>query len=171
MELSEVSQLARLLVDADAAVERQEHELSVAKENARRLREEALPSAMMELGLERLDLSDGTQITTGEDVYCSITEAMRERAHSWLDDNGFGGLIKTDIVVPFGRDDEGRQKMKDVVWHLAGLGLSIQRKEAVHPGTLKAFLKEQLREGRPDLPLQLFGARPVTVAKVKLPKG
>jgi hypothetical protein len=40
----------------------------------------------------------------------------------------------------------------------------------VHPQTLKSFVKEQLQKEVVEIPLELFGARPVQTAKVKQPK-
>lgn len=42
---------------------------------------------------------------------------------------------------------------------------------SVHPQTLKAFLREQLsKAGEEELPLEVFGARPVWVSKINPPK-
>ena len=45
-------------------------------------------------------------------------------------------------------------------------GLTVKFNESVHAQTMKAFLKEQIAKGS-DIPLDLFGARPVWVATVK----
>lgn len=170
--LGDVGVLARLLVDAETAVDKAELALSRAKENARRIREESLPSAMDELGLTSLKLEDGSTITVSPEVYCSITEEKRFDAHAWLEANDFGGLIKTEVLLPFGRDEEERKSLAEMITWLNENEITFSKKESVHAGTLKAWLKEQLRDGDPKkVPLQLFGARPVTVAKVKLPKG
>lgn len=172
--LGEVGALARLLVEAERRVVNVDDELSKAKEHARRLREEALPGAMQELGVEELTLTDGSKITMGLEVYCSISSDNKPAAHAWLERNGFGGLIKTSISLPFGRSEEEQADLRDFLEFLNSAGLTYEQEQGVHAQTLKAWLKEQLRgeEGSiKSLPLQLFGARPVTVAKVKLPKG
>lgn len=170
-QLGEVAALARRLVAADARVAEAEEALRTAEAHARRLREEALPEAMAELGLAELQLDDGTKISVALEVYCGIPAAERERAFQWLEDNDFGGLIKTEVKVPFGRNDDERAALRKLVQILESERFEYQAKQDVHAQTLKAWLKEQLREGRQDLPLQLFGARPVTLAKVKLAKG
>lgn len=50
--------------------------------------------------------------------------------------------------------------------------LEPQMDRGVHPQTLKAFLREQLSKsgGSDELPLELFGARPVWVSKITPPK-
>ena len=49
---------------------------------------------------------------------------------------------------------------------LRELGLQPEVKQDVHAQTLKAWLREQLEQGA-EVDLELFGARPVWVAKVK----
>lgn len=171
IQLGEVAMLAQYLVQADREVDDAEEALSAAKERARRLREEALPGAMEELGLKELTLEDGAKITASLEVYCSIPAGYREQAFAWLDKNNFGGLIKTQVTLPFGRSATEQAELRGLRERLTEDGYTFEEKQDVHPMTLKAWLKEQLREGAKKVPLHFFGARPVTVAKVKLPKG
>ena len=48
---------------------------------------------------------------------------------------------------------------------LRAMGLQPSLDQSVHAQTLKAFLKEQLAMGT-NIPLDLFGARPVWTAKL-----
>lgn len=164
MDVSEISLLARQLVGAEKEVERAEDILKRAKEDARRLREEALPSAMDEAGVKELTLESGEKITVTTEVYCSIPVAKREEAFAWLESNNFGGLIKSDVSVAFDRGD--KSKAEALVQRLVAEGLTPEMSTTVHPQTLKAFVKEQLAKGA-NVPLDLFGARPVNTARVK----
>lgn len=173
--LGEVSALATALCDAEDAVEQEELVLKQLKERERKLREEDLPSAMEEIGLTKLTLSNGAMISTTNEVYCSVPEHAKGRAYAWLDDHGFGGLIKTSLVSMFGREEEEQERMRAIAQMLAEQNVQFVPKQEVHAQTLKAWLKEQLALGTevPEdrrVPLDLFGARPVTVAKVKRPK-
>lgn len=165
VNLGEVGALARALTEAEDDIERIEAQLKVAKERERRLREEDLPAAMAELGLTKIKLETGETIETKLDVYCAITAAQKGVAFEWLDGHGFGGLIKSELSVDFGRDELGLAKeMAKTIAESYGKSASLS--QAVAPQTLKAWLKEQLTAGA-DVPLSLFNARPVTVAKVK----
>jgi len=164
MDVSQISALAQQLVAAEKEVERTESALKTAKENARRLREEALPGAMDEAGVKELTLDTGEKITITTEVYCSIPVAKREEAFAWLDRNNFSGLIKSAVSVDF---DRGKKtEAEALVQRLAAEGLTPEFTTFVHPQTLKAFVKEQLAAGT-NVPLDLFGARPVTTARVK----
>lgn len=167
VDLSEISQLARLLVDYDREVEAAEEALRKVKENARRVREEALPSAMESVGLTTIKLASGEKVEVKPEVYCSIPVDGREKAYRWLEDNGFGSLIKTEVSMSFGRNE--RERAQKLAASLMEQGYPAEMAMSVHAQTLKAIIKEQLEAAKP-IPLDLFGARPVSVAKVTLPK-
>lgn len=164
ISLDDMSALAHALRDAEVAVEDAEQRLKDAKERERLLREETIPSAMQELELKELVLESGETISVKQEVYASIPKANQQPAFKWLDDNGFGGLIKVEVSVVFGKGE--KDDAIEFADHLRANGMAPEFSEGVHAQTLKAFLKEQIAEGRKDLPLELFGARPVWTAKV-----
>lgn len=163
ISLDEMSALARALVDADEAVDNANKALSQAKEAARILREETIPCAMQELGIESLTLDTGQKLSIKQEVYASIPESSRADAYQWLNDNGFGGLIKVEVTTMFAKGEA--EKAAELYEELRDKGLQSEFFENVHAQTLKAFLKEQINAGNP-VPLELFGARPVFVAKI-----
>ncbi len=160
----EVARLVALLLAAEAEEDELMQQAKEAAARCRHLREEAIPAAMAELGYEKVTLSDGTTITVKDEVYASIPSYYKEEAMRWLQDNGFGGLIKNDMRLQFARGED--HDLDEVAAFLQASGVPFKLSPTVHPQTLKAFLKEQLTAGT-ALPLELFGARPVTVAKVK----
>ena len=162
--LDDMSALARALLDADEAVEKAESALKTAKEHARVLREETIPAAMQELGLEELRLATGQRLRIQQDVYAAIPAAQKERAFEWLAGNGFGGLIKVDVRARYGKGDA--DAAVQLAHELRGRGLDATCEQNVHPQTLKAFLREQIASGAANIPLELFGARPVWTAKL-----
>src|SRR5262245_3719105 len=164
-----MSALARALVEAERTVERFKSNLANAEEQARKLREETIPAAMHELGVKELKLITGETLGIKQEVYASIANDNKELVFNRLDANGFGGLIKTAVVTEFGRGD--KQDAIKLFVRLHDDGLDVGMEQSVHPSTLKAFLREQLAAGR-DIPLDLFGARPVWTTTLKAkPKG
>lgn len=181
ISLSEMTEAAQTLVAAEQATAEAEQALKDAKERERLLREETLPGMMAELGVEKMTLQDGNEITVKQEVYASIPEHRKTEAYKWVEDNGFGGIIKTVVAVPFGRGE--MEQAINLLDELATMGITngtIDR--SIHAQTLKAFLKERLAEmqeiagsedpedDRKVVPLELFGARPVMSAKVKQKK-
>lgn len=173
--LKRITSLATLLVSQEAEVERVEAEVKRLKEDARRTREEDLPTLMKEVGLLTVKLEDGSTVDVKDDVSCAISEDRRAEAHAWLNDNGFGGLIKNVVSVAFGKGDDERERAESLVFHLSALGLDFERKEAVHASTLKSFVKETLAKmgedpDAPKIPFEPFAIRPFAKAVVKPPK-
>lgn len=161
-DLKRVIDLAKLLVAQRDKVELMEKELKVAQSDLRRIETEDLPELMREIGMASVTLDDGSIIEVADEVQCAITEAARKSAHEWLINNGFGGLIKTEVVVTFGRGerDEAEEFVQQVGDHHPELV------ERVHPSTLKSFVKEQLEKGV-AIPFDLFGIHPYSKAKIK----
>lgn len=164
ISMNELSALANALVEAERDVESAEVVLKAKKETARRLREESLPLAMQEIGMTKVKLDSGETIEVKQDVFASIPAERKEAAYAWLESHDFGGLIKTAVSVDFGRGE--LDEAKGFFDKLREEGLAPDFSRSIHAQTLKAFLNEQIREGR-DTPLDLFGAMPVFVAKVK----
>lgn len=155
------------LCDTLASVQLRQAEAEAAvadlKAAARRITEEDLPSVMIEMGLTDVTTGSGLRVKLCEEVAAAITEANRPAAHAWLIANGFGGLIKTQVIVEFGRGDvEAAQAFAAAA---AEGGHSPLNKEAVHPATLKSFVKEQMAQGA-AIPLDIFGIHPYNVAKI-----
>ncbi len=166
--LAEISALAKQLIAKDRSVEEAELALNTVKEEARFLREETLPMAMAELELKEFKLDTGEKIGVKQEVYASIPAANKPDAFSWLEEHGFGGLIKTEVGVSFGRGELDAALQLES--QLLEQGLKPETTRDVHSQTLRAFLREQLEAGNAELPLELFGARPVWTAKVTAAK-
>ncbi len=166
-DLQRAVQLAELLIQLRTKVEDLEAQLATAKADVRRVEQEDLPDLMQELGLETFRLTSGETIEVKPEVDCSSTEEKRRAAHDWLSANGFGGLIKTEVVVTFGRGehDEAEGFAKEV----AEQGKAPAVVERVHPSTLKSFVKEQMAAGKP-VPFDLFGVFPYNKVKISSAK-
>jgi hypothetical protein len=167
ISLAEMTALARALVAADKEVAAADRALKRANEKARRLREETIPSAMHELGVDELKLTTGETISIKQEVYAAmsgVSDEMKERAFAWLDENKFGGLIKSEVIASFSRGE--KDVAMELLVKLKNLGLETVMQQGIHPQTLKAFLREQLAKGAP-VPLDLFAARPVWTTTVK----
>ena len=161
-DLQRAVQLAELLLQMRNKVQDMEKQLEVAKADLRRVEQEDLPELMQELGLETFKLKTGETIEVKPEIDCGISEERRRAAHDWLTANGFGGLIKTEVVAKFGRDE--RDAAVACAQQIGG-----EMIERVHPSTLKSFVKEQMAAGKP-VPFDLFGVHPYNKVKVTASK-
>jgi len=162
--INDVSNLARAMVDATEAVADADEKLKIAKENLRIIREDTIPGVMQELGVTALTLDDGKKMSLKQEVYTQLANDDKPVMYDWLEAHGFGGLIKTEVTVTFGKSE--LSKAQSLVRALKARELDVGLEHSVHSQTLKAFLKEQLAKGA-DIPLDVFGARPVSVATIK----
>lgn len=141
-----------------------EEDLKKLEEDLRQVSEVDLPAAMFEAGISSFTLENGKKVSTKEEVYASIPAAKAEEAYAWLTQNGYGSIIKHVVSASFGKDEDSRAQ--EFVHAAHELGLKCEDKRSVHASTLKAFVKEQLQQGK-NIPLELFGAYQVTKATVK----
>jgi hypothetical protein len=165
--LAEIAQLAERQVALEKRIADAELVVLGMKTQLAKLSGQILPTAMRALGLETLKLSSGETIECKAILRASIPEEHREAAFAWLEEHGFGGLIKHEVSASFGKDED--ENAKAFVTAAAGLGVSVEDKRSVHSSTLSAFVAEQDKAGR-ELPEQILGVFRGDVTKIKAPK-
>jgi len=135
-------------------IEKDEESLSLLKHKARDMEERIIPEMMQEAGVSLLKLSDGSTVEVKPFYAAKIPESRVEEAFSWLRSKGFEDIIKNTVTASFnrGQDNEVSELIKVCEDH----GFNYNKKEKVEPMTLKAFVKEQVEEGK-ELPFDLFG--------------
>lgn len=163
--LDQLAQVCRALSEAEAEVDRLEEKLAFAKEHARVLREETGPSLMQEIGVKEIKLESGEKVSYKQDVFSQIAKEDKPEIYKWLDDNKFGGLIKTSVQINFTRGD--LEKAKKMYHQLISKQYDVTLVQDVHAQTMAAFLREQIAKGAKDFPLDLFKAKPIWKMKIK----
>ncbi len=167
MDLQEITTLCNLLLEAEQLAEAQEALLSATNARIRTLKEETIPMAFQELGLDTIVLTSGEKVKTSQEVYASIPVAMKETAFAWLEENSFGGLIKTTVDAQFEKGEA--DKAREILVMLEELGVHASLSRGVHAQTLKAWAKEQIAAGV-NIPQDTFGIRPTWTTKITRPK-
>ncbi len=152
-EVNRIADLCKKQIELEKEVDRLNELLAETQKKLSSIREHDLPDAMAEAGVSELKLKDGAKVTVQPFVGAHITEAKKRDAHQWLDENGHGGLIKRELTFKFNREDTAWEKMME---QYSAMGwTNYKLKEAVHPQTLKAFVREQVEKGS-DIPVSLF---------------
>ena len=152
-EIRRIAELANKQLDLERRVGELEEMLKAEKERLRVVQEHDLPDALAEAGISEMKLADGSRVKAEPFVTAHISKAKADEAHTWLIDNGFGELIKREVVAKFGKGDNKFEKAKAA---LLAEGVVPDTKEAVHHSTLRAFAREQIEKGT-DIPTDLFG--------------
>jgi|TARA_R100000426_G_C4815160_1_gene108108 hypothetical protein len=134
-------------------IEEQEKKLKELKRNQELLSGEVIPTMMTEMNISTLKLADGSAVEVKPVYGASIPVAKKEEAYTWLRENGLGDLIKNEITVAFGRNEDNKAMAYATL--AQGQGYEPIQKLKVEPMTLKALVRERLESGQ-EMPSDLF---------------
>ena len=141
------------LENLNQEIEKKEKDLKQRKKDLEHISGEVIPTMMSEMGLSHLKLMDGSSVDVKPNYSANITIANREAAFNWLRQNGLGDIIKNEISVSFGRNEDN--KAAGYADFARGQGFQPTQKLKVEPMTLKALVRERIEAGK-DMPTELF---------------
>jgi hypothetical protein len=141
------------LENLNREIEVAETQLKQKKKNLEHLSGEVIPTMMSEMGLSHLKLMDGSSVDVKPHYSATITQANKEAAFNWLRNNGLGDIIKNEISVSFGRNEDN--KAADYAALAAERGFQPTQKLKVEPMTLKALVRERIEAGK-EMPTEIF---------------
>ena len=141
------------LEQATLNVEATEEKLKILKKRKDHIAEEIIPTMMSEMGLSHLKLMDGSSVDVKPYYSANISIANKESAFNWLRNNGLGDIIKNEISVSFGRNEDN--KAADYAALAEERGFQPTQKLKVEPMTLKALVRERIEAGK-DMPTEIF---------------
>ena len=136
------------------AIEMDEEQIKQKKKHLEHISGEVIPTMLSEMGLSELKLQDGSHLKVSTSYRATITEANKETAFNWLRNNGLGDIIKNEISVSFGRNEDN--KAADYAELAKGQGFQPTQKMKVEPMTLKALVRERIEAGK-EMPTEIFG--------------
>ena len=134
-------------------LQQQEDAVKQKKKDIEHLSGEVIPTMLSEMGLSFLKLQDGSSVEVKTNYSATITQANKEAAFNWLRENGLGDIIKNEISVSFGRNEDN--KAADYANLAKSQGLDPMQKLKVEPMTLKALVRERMEAGK-EMPTELF---------------
>ena len=149
-----ISEKCNQLKDLQTQIEYVEERLKKLKNQSRDLEERVIPEMMQEAGVSLLKLKDGSTVEVKPFYAAKIPESRVDEAFGWLRTKGLEDLIKNTVTASFnrGQDNQVSELIKVCEEH----GFNYNKKEKVEPMTLKAFVREQVENGK-ELPFDLFG--------------
>ena len=142
------------LENFDFSIKNTEEQLKELKKRRDHVSGEVIPTMMSEMGLAELKLHDGSHLKVSTTYRATITEANKETAFNWLRNNGLGDIIKNEISVSFGRNEDN--KAADYAELAKGQGFQPTQMMKVEPMTLKALVRERIEAGK-EMPTEIFG--------------
>ena len=141
------------LKDLEDSIVAKEEELKQLKQQADAISGEVIPTMMQELNISTLKLADGSAVEVKPVYGASISAEKKEEAFEWLRSNGLGDLIKNEVTVSFGRNEDNKAIAYATL--AQGQGFQPSQKLKVEPMTLKALVRERLESGK-EMPTELF---------------
>jgi len=152
-DINSLANQVKKLKALEDEIQGDEELLKKKKKNLEQISGEIIPTMLSEMGLSSLKLADGSSVDVKQNYSASISIANREKAYSWLRQNGLGDIIKNEITVSFGSGEDN--KAADYANLALGQGYQPTQKLKVEPMTLKALVRERIEAGN-DLPTDIF---------------
>jgi hypothetical protein len=134
-------------------VKADEELLKDKKRDLEKISGEIIPTLLSEMGLASLKLADGSAIEVKQYYAANISVKNREAAYNWLRSNNLGDIIKNDITVSFGRNEDN--KAAEYANLAQSQGFQPTQKLKVEPMTLKALVRERIEKGV-EMPMDIF---------------
>ena len=135
-------------------LEQQEENMKNTKSEIQKVSGDIIPTMMSEMGLAELKLQDGSHLKVSTSYRATITEENKEEAFNWLRENNLGDIIKNEISVSFGNNEDN--KAADYAELAKSQGLQPTQKMKVESMTLKALVRERIEAGK-EMPTEIFG--------------
>ena len=149
-----LANMADYYTDMEREIELMEGKLAIMNERFRRLREDLIPEKMIELGIKKIVLTDGSTLSYG-DFYAG--KVKDEAGYDWLEQNGYADAVKTELKLEASRVDKKIIDMvKEFLSRQVGYqNYSAKEKQSIHHMTLGAAIKSLTKQGK-ELPQDLF---------------
>ena len=141
------------LRDLEDQVKADEELLKNKKRDIEKISGEIIPTLLSEMGLSSLKLADGSAVEVKPYYAANISINNREAAYNWLRENGLGDIIKNNVTVSFGRNEDN--KAAEYANLAKSQGYQPTQKLKVEPMTLKALVRERIEKGL-DMPMDTF---------------
>lgn len=164
--------------EAEFELESLEERVRDLKKRLETIYEEDLPILMDEAGVDRIGIPAHGNLPAMDaklspffsaNIAANWDAERRNAAFRWLEANGSGDLIKTEVAVAFPRGKH--EEAKSLAEELSAKGIAPTFKETVHSQTLTAWLREQLESGAELPPLETIGGYIGRIVSLKPRKG
>lgn len=165
--MAQLKGLAQEQADLEAKIAELTAELAKATADHKDVSERKLPSLMETMGLDYMKFNTGLEVKVSEHIHTTIPKDKQTAGFGWLDANGHGKLIKREFVIKFPREEEAWANKFAADLAKRKKPVDLEMKKSIHPGTLKAFGKEQLSKGI-ELPEDGFSVHRNKVAELKI---
>jgi len=152
-EPEKLSQHIKTLQDIQQEIDNHKAKIKELEEREKHFSQVVIPDMMNAMNLKTMKLKDGSEIEVSNKFFASALAAKRTEAYNWLRENGLGNIVKNEITVRFGRDEDNKAQQYATL--AKGQGYDPEQKVSVHAGTLRVAL-EDLHSRGGKIPSEYF---------------
>ena len=152
-EIKSLADQVKKLRNLEDELKADEELLKNKKRDIKQISGEIIPTLLSEMGLSSLKLADGSAVEVKPYYGANISEKNREAAYNWLRSNNLGDIIKNNITVSFGMNEDN--KAAEYANLAQSQGFQPTQKLKVEPMTLKALVRERIEKGV-EMPMDIF---------------
>ena len=159
----DIAQSCNKLLETQKKMAAIDEQLKTLKATEATLSGQTIPNLMHKAGVSLIKLKDGSAVEVKPFYAASIPLSKVDEAFTWLRDNGHGDLIKNNVLITFRCQQDN--EAKSLVAELREKGHNVKQAEKVESMTLKAFVREQIQDGK-NVPADLFGVYVASKTKI-----
>ena len=94
------------LQDIQQEIQNHKDKIKDLEENEKYFSQVVIPDMMNAMNLKTMKLKDGSEIEISNKFFANALAAKRAEAYQWLRENGLGNIVKNEITVRFGKDED-----------------------------------------------------------------
>tara|TARA_R110001599_G_scaffold315495_1_gene524281 strand:- start:173 stop:733 length:561 start_codon:yes stop_codon:yes gene_type:complete len=141
------------LQDIQQEIQNYKDRIKDLEESEKYFSQVVIPDMMNAMNLKTMKLKDGSEIEISNKFFANALAAKRAEAYQWLRENGLGNIVKNEITVRFGKDEDNKAMQYATL--ARGQGYEPEQKVSVHAGTLRVALRD-LHERGGQIPSEYF---------------
>jgi len=152
-EPEKLSQQIKTLQDIQQEIDNHKSKIKELEDREKHFSQVVIPDLMNAMNLKTMKLKDGSEIEISNKFFASALAAKRPEAYQWLRENGLGNIVKNEITVRFGKDEDNKATQYATL--ARGQGYEPEQKVSVNAGTLRVALRD-LHERGGQIPSEYF---------------
>lgn len=162
--LKRISDLADSVIRLYTQITELETKLKELNRQKSEIQERLLPDLFDATGQKELRTLSGVKLVYSIKPHHNVTKANKAAAMKWLDEHGFGGMIKRTVVAAFNKGEE--EAAAKALGMLGEAGFDTRQDQEVAAATLGALIRRELEEGH-TIPEDIFGIYKQRIVEVE----
>ncbi len=96
------------LQDIQQEIQNHKDKIKDLEDSEKNFSQVIIPDMMNAMNLKTMKLKDGSELEIDDKFYATALAPKRAEAYQWLRENGLGNIVKNEITVRFGKDEDNK---------------------------------------------------------------